>query len=269
MMRLPGGAMLQQVKWKLTRSLYNIIGRAPPTRPQAEAAPRPRPTIHFLGEDWGRAELIKTVALWTLPTLAVIFGIWFVDRVSKHMQMKVVSIFVLLIASFLFLIVVVLFLYWLGTDRWFLPAIGLGLLFTFYVYFLVASVFFVIDEFFATNFGRSWLDFKIPQPLKEPMTATLGAIFLLASLFLFWVIVKTKGGWAERVDHFKAFLAFFLGGIFILATSKALDPLVGTNLGNSLLSHLGHWGQHAQLIIDLGAIALASIAALVLPSKKG
>jgi cytochrome bd-type quinol oxidase subunit 2 len=261
--------MFQQIKWKLTRSLYSIIGRDPPTRPQAEVAPRPRPTIHFLGDDWGRAELIKWVALCTLPTLAIIFCFWFLSRTSEQTQMKFWSIVVLLIVIFVSLMVVVLILYWwYGTDRRILPAIGLGLLLTFYAYMLAAAAFFVVDEFFATNFGRSWQDFKIPQPLQEPITATLGAIFLLASLFTLWIIVTTKDSWAERADKFKAFLAFFLAGISILATSKVLDPLLGTSLGNSLRSHFGHWGQHAKLIVDLGAIALATIAILFLPSKR-
>jgi hypothetical protein len=264
---LPGGAMLQQVKWKLTRSLYGIVGRDPPARMQAEAAPRPKRTVRFLGEDVERAELIK-LALRALLALAVIFGIWFLSTTSEQTQLKAGSIVVLLITSFMLLGVVALFVYWwYETRRGILSAIGLGLLATFYIYFLVASIFFVIDEFFATNFGRSWLDFKIPQPLQEPFTAALGALFILASLYYFGIIV-TKGGWAERADHFKAFVAWFLCGIFLLVTSKALDPLVGTNLGNSLRVHFGHWDQHAKLIVDLGAIALATVAALVFPFKK-
>jgi hypothetical protein len=221
-------------------------------------------------EHWERAELIKLVAKCTLSTLAIILGGWFFSRSSEQTQVKVGSIIVLLVVSFAFLAVVVLVLYyWSMTDRTILPAIGLGLLFAFYVYLLAASVFFVIDEFFATNFERSWASGEIPKRLQEPFTATLGAILLLVSLFLFWAIVTTEGGWAERADSFKCFVAFFLGGISILATSEALDPLVGTNLGNSLRSHLGHWGQHAaELIVDLGAIAVASIAALFFPSKR-
>jgi len=92
--------------------------------------------------------------------------------------------------------------------------------------------------------------------------------FLLASLCYFAIIATKKDGWAERADHFKAFLAWFLGGIFILVTSKVLDPLIGANLGHSLRGHFGDWNQHAELIVDLSAIALASIAALILPSKK-
>jgi hypothetical protein len=261
--------MFQQVKWRLSRSLYKVSGRAPPARPQAEAAPRPKRTIHFLGEDWGRAKFIKWVALCTLPTLAILFGGWFLSKSSEQTQLKAASIFVLLIASLASLIVGALLLYfWRGSGRWIPLAIGLGLLFTFYVYLWVASLFFVIDEFFAINFGRSWLDFKVPQPLRNPILATLGAIFLVASFFVFRFIVRTESSWAERVDNFKVPVGFFLGGIFLLATSKVLDPLFGTSRGNSLRSHLGHWGQHAQLIQYLAAIALASIAVLILPSKK-
>jgi len=244
-------------------------GRAPPARPQAEAVPRPKRTIHFLGSDWGRAEFIKWVALCTLPTLAILFGSWFLSRSSEQTQLKAVSIFLLLVASFVSLIIgVVLPYFWRESGHWILPAIGLGLLFTFYVYFWVASLFFVIDEFFATNFGRNWLDVKVPQPLRNPIFATLGAIFLVASFFLFRFIVRTEGSWAERADNFKIPVGFFLFAIFLLATSKVLDPLLGTNRGNSLRSHLAHWGQHAQLIQYLAAIALASIAVLILPSKK-
>ena len=244
-------------------------GRAPPARPQAEAVPRPKRTIHFLGSDWGRAEFIKWVALCTLPTLAILFGSWFLSRSSEQTQLKAVSIFLLLVASFASLIIgVVLLYFWRESGHWILPAIGLGLLFTFYVYFWVASLFFMIDEFFATNFGRNWLDVKVPQPLRNPIFATLGAIFLVASFFLFRFIVRTEGSWAERADNFKIPVGFFLFAIFLLATSKVLDPLLGTNRGNSLRSHLAHWGQHAQLIQYLAAIALASIAVLILPSKK-
>jgi hypothetical protein len=264
-----GGAMLQQAKWKLTRSLYSIIGRIPPARPQAEAAPRPRRTVRFLGEDWGRAKLIGWVALTTGPWLAVGFGWWFFSRSSEQTQLKAVSIFVLLVASLVSLFVGAFYLYfWRESGHSILLAIGFGLLFTFYVYFWMVSLFFVIDEFFATNFGRSWQDFKVPQPFRDPIIATLGVIFLVGSFFVFRLIIRTEGSWAERADDFKVPVGFFLGGIFLLATSKALDPLLGTHRGNSLRSHLGQWGQHAQLIVWLAAIALASIAVLVLPSKK-
>jgi hypothetical protein len=72
MVSVIGQSDRMRIKWKLTRSLYSIIGRDPPTRPQAEATPRLRPTIHFLGADWERAELIKLVALSTLPTLRLV-----------------------------------------------------------------------------------------------------------------------------------------------------------------------------------------------------
>src|SRR5712691_2533383 len=93
---LPGGVMLQQVKWKLTRPFYSIVGRDPPTRPQDDVAPRPRPTIRFLGQDWGRFELIRWVALCILPTLVVIF----VSMTSEQTQMKFWSIIVLLLIGF-------------------------------------------------------------------------------------------------------------------------------------------------------------------------
>jgi hypothetical protein len=261
--------MLQQAKWKLTRSLYNIIGRVPPARPQTEAAPRPRRTVRFLGGDWGRAQLIGWVAATTLPWLAFGFGWWFFSRSSEHTQLKAISIFVLLVVSLASLFVGGFFLYfWRDSGRWIPLAIGLGLVFSFYVYAWVLSLFFVIDEFFATNFGRSWENFKVPQPLRDPIIATLGVIFLVGSFFVSRLIVRAEGSWAERYDSFKVSVGFFIGGIFLLATSKALDPLLGTHRGNSLRSHLGQWSQHAQLIQCLAAIALASIAVLLLPSKK-
>ena len=56
---------------------------------------------------------------------------------------------------------------------------------------------------------------------------------LLYSRAAIWALVAP---WATRVTssragrHLQGFVAFFLGGIAILATSKAVDPLIGTNL---------------------------------------
>jgi len=214
-------------------------------------------------------EIIKTVALLTLPIAVLVLGIWFMSTASKQAQLKALSIFALLVATCVTLALLMLVVvWWYASSRWIPFAIGLGLAITFYVWFLVASVFFVIDEFFATKFGRSWMDFKTPPSLREPMAATLGAIFLVASFFPLWVVVKRRDSWAERVDQVKLFLAFFLAGISILATSKILDPLAGTDLDNYLQRHLGNWGQHWDMILLLGAIALASIATLIFPSKK-
>jgi hypothetical protein len=113
------------------------------------------------------------------------------------------------------------------------------------------------------------------SPVQEPegpAVAAFGVVVLLLSLVYVFILVKDRDSfWAERFLNFRVFALWFLCGIYLLLSSKVLDPVLGAAFGDSLVKFLSPLtGDHPEysLLVGILAIVLASVVTLWYEYRK-
>jgi hypothetical protein len=196
---------------------------------------------------------------------------WLIPWLDRHLSERVSLILVgLFLLAFLWALSFILFLLWsIWGDSWGSHGWQAA------IRYLVAGIWIVIMLVVHVNLALMMFGPIAPvvqKPIEPPRgvgVAVVGAaVFLISLVYLFFLVQEKDSYWPQRFLDFKVFAIWFGWGIYLIATSKVLEPLLKTTFGEWLTKQLGVSDPKYSLIVAVPAIILASGAAMWHNSRR-